>query len=89
MVPNGAARLNERPVWSEASNNGNGENGRKAAGRLGMAVTGTAASERVRRKADATVKPVPTHLAVQENSSPIPKVHLGHGPAARGRKGQG
>ena len=30
MVPNGAARLNERPVWSEASNNGNGENGRKA-----------------------------------------------------------
>jgi len=35
------------------------------------------------------VKPVPTHLAVQENSSPIPKVHLGHGPAARGRKGQG
>ena len=40
MVPNGAARLNERPVWSEASNNGNGENGRDVAG-SGMTALGT------------------------------------------------
>lgn len=33
------------------------------------------------------MKPVPTHLKVQDNSSPIRKVHR-HGPAARGRKGQ-
>jgi hypothetical protein len=51
--PAGARFLNERPVWGAARRNGDGEDGREAAGRREVAESGTSAFGLQRGKADA------------------------------------